>query len=365
MIFRINTIIPLLLLVAVLCACEQDIAMETTVYPDGSLDKTIHFARSDKYKNIQTIDVRPDKTIEVAHEDSYKNIVGVRVEDGWAMTSREVPIDTGALETVYTFQRHFSSVDEANAALGTPVDTLFRITSTFEKKFRWFYTYIYYADTYHAINRMNYPVEDYVTAEDYNFIDRLPAEGKKITPADSLYLTRLHDKLFEDYALRALFERYYDLTVKFMQDNHMENRWIDTLQAHKQSIFRRVVAQRDIVDDNFLIHALDSLGMPLSTDQKSALRPHFVEYEDSKLAFMSYASDATYHHQINMPWEVVRTNADSISGSRLFWDPPSIKFLIKDHTFYAECRQLNYSTVALSGGIIVLTIFLFIRKRRA
>jgi hypothetical protein len=358
--FRINIIIPTLLLLAILSACKHDIAMETTVYPDGSLDKTIHIAQEEGRKAIQEVNVRPDKTIEVTNAEPPQNILGLRVEDGWALTTRESTTDSAK---VNTFHRHFSSADEANAALATPVDSLFRVSSTFEKKFRWFYTYIYYADTYRAINRMAYPVDDYVTPEDYSFINRLPAEGKKITPADSLYLKRLHDKLFEDYALRALFENYYTATEKFMRENQLENRWIDTLRAHKRSIFRAIVIKRD-VDDKYLIHTLDSIGIPLSAAQKSAIPSTIVDYEDGKLAFMSYANDGTYHHQINMPWEVVRTNADSISGNRLFWSPPSIKFLLKDYTLYAESRQLNYSTVAISIAIVALTVFLFVRRRR-
>jgi hypothetical protein len=179
--FRFNTIIFGLFLLTILSACEHDINMETTVHSDGSLDKTIRLSNT----------------------DSLQNILGLRQEDGWIQTVQEVeldeddelpyfgtkpaepssPKDSAARETkeIRSFQRHFSSAEEANTALATPIDSLFRVTSTFEKKFRWFYTYIYYADTYHAINRMGYPATNYTTAEDYAFIDRLPGEGKRIT----------------------------------------------------------------------------------------------------------------------------------------------------------------------------------------
>jgi hypothetical protein len=64
-----------------------------------------------------------------------------------------------------------------------------------------------------------------------------------------------------------------------------------------------------------------------------------------------------------MPWTVVRTNADSVAGNKLFWNPPALKFLLKDYTLYAEARRMNYSIVALSGFIILLTLYLFIRRR--
>jgi hypothetical protein len=363
---RINITIVTLFLLALLSACEQDIAMETTVHPDGSLDKMIHIASGGSFQNIQEVHREFDKATIVTDDDSPQTILGLSVADGWALTTRKIRADSSAEgdpKTIYTFLRHFSSAEEANAALATPSDTLFRVTSTFDKKFRWFYTYIYYADTYHAINRMGYPVTNYATAEDYAFIDRLPGEGKKITLADSLYLVRLNEKLFDVYGARALYEEYYNISIQLLKHHHVEQQWFDTLQAHKESLYTEVINKKDIFGD-YMAHVIDSLGIPISHEE--ALKWYIPKLKpmDAKFAFISVASNTKYHHQINMPWDIVRTNADSISGNQVFWDPPSIKFLLKDYTFYAESRQLNYWAVAISGVVIVLTVFLFVRRRR-
>ena len=363
---RINIIILSVFLLALLSACEHDVAMETTVHPDGSLDKMIHIVSGGSFQNIQEIRRESDKATIITDDDSPQNILGLSPADGWALTTRKLHADSSAegdSKTIYTFLRHFSSAEEANAALGTPNDTLFRVTSTFEKKFRWFYTYIYYADTYHAINRMNYPVTNYTTAEDYAFIDRLPSEGKRITLADSLYLVRLNEKLFDVYGARALYEEYYGVSIKLLQHHHVEQQWFDTLQAHKESLYTQVIDKKDIFGD-YMTHVLDSLGIPISHEEASKWFISELKPLDAKFEFISVASNAKYHHQINMPWDIVRTNADSISGSQVFWNPPAIKFLLKDYTLYAESRQLNYWAVALSGGVMALTVFLFVRRRR-
>lgn len=363
---RINIIIIALSLLALLSSCEHDIAMETTVYPDGSLDKMIHTTSGGSFQNIQEIHRESDKATIITDEDSPQNILGLRVADGWALTTQKMPVDSSAegdSKTIHTFLRHFSSAEEANAALGTPSDTLFRVTSTFEKKFRWFYTYIYYADTYHAINRMGYPVTNYTTAEDYAFIDRLPGEGKRITLADSLYLVRLNEKLFDVYGARALYEEYYGVSIKLLQHHHVEQAWFDTLQAHKESLYTEVINKKDIFGD-YMAQVIDSLGIPISHDEALKWFIPKLKPLDAKFTFISVASNAKYHHQINMPWNIIRTNADSISGKQVFWNPPSIKFLLKDYTLYAESRQLNYWAVAISGVVIVLTVFLFVRHRR-
>ncbi|MDZ7648711.1 MAG: hypothetical protein U5K54_16885 [Cytophagales bacterium] len=186
-------------------SCEHNVSMETTVHEDGSLDKTI--------------------ILEV--EDTTKNFLGIGPHSGWQMKS--VSIEDSAKEKIkeskkwqVTYQKKFTSAEEANQALAAESDSLFRVSSKFEKKFKWFYTYLYYSDTYYKINRMALPPDDYVAKEDYDFIERLPAEGSLISKADSLYLARLHKKIFDVYGLRAIFEMYYSLNEELLTESGLE-----------------------------------------------------------------------------------------------------------------------------------------------
>ncbi|MDZ7648710.1 MAG: hypothetical protein U5K54_16880 [Cytophagales bacterium] len=65
--------------------------------------------------------------------------------------------------------------------------------------------------------------------------------------------------------------------------------------------------------------------------------------------FINHASEGKYTHIINMPWPIVKTNADSISNMQLRWNPPSIKFLLNDYTMYAEARKANYWAFVIFG----------------
>jgi hypothetical protein len=238
---------------------------------------------------------------------------------------------------------------------------LFRITSTFEKKFRWFYTYIYYADTYHALNRLDYKADDYLTPEDYAFIDRLPGEGAPISKADSFYLGELHKRIFDVYGARAFFEAYYNLGVQVMQENKIESRWLDTLNHHKEDIFRMMNDKKDLEDD-FMLGVMDSLKIPLPYETIRKTYQEKYHTLDLTTNFISTANDGNYKHRINMPWTIVKTNADSTAGNSAFWSPPPIKFLLKDYTLYAEARKLNWWAVAISVIVIGFTLYLFFRK---
>ncbi len=339
----INILLSIALTVAI-SACEHKVAMETNVHTDGSLDKTIV---------IET-------------EDTTKNFLGIGPQNGWTISIwrlQDSVKDKNEKDKKWeiTLQKKFASAEEANAELATASDTLFRVSSKFDKKFRWFYSYLYYSDTYHAINRMTFPPDDYVTKEDYSFIERLPAEGTAISKADSLHLSELNKKIFDVYGLRAIFEAQFALDVKLIEESNLENRWLDTLKKHKENIYDYLAKKQDVKDD-FMFTVMDSLGIPLPPNSKSRFEKLY-KIEEAKLDFIMDANEGKYTHVINMPWEVVRTNADSVVGNKFIWNPPSIKFLLKDHTMYVETRRLNYWTLLVSAGVILFTGYLFFRRR--
>jgi hypothetical protein len=335
----------LLILLATLSSCDHPVHMETTVHEDGSLDKTIVLESN----------------------DTLTNFIGIGPHNGWKLTVDSIVRKDNKKEEdkkwKLTFTKSFASAGEANQDLAAPNDTLFRVSSQFEKSFRWFYTYIYYSDTYHCINRMDLPIDDYVTQEDFAFIERLPAEGAPISKADKLYLDRLHEKLFDIYGIRAVYERHYNINVRLMKEAGMEARWIDTLQKHKEPIFRWLQKNDDVHED-FLYDAMDSLGIPFPYDRMEHRYRELYKIEDAKTNFSNHASEGIYTHVINMPWDVVRTNADSIAGNRLIWKPSSMKFTLGDYTMYAEARKENYWAMIISAMVVLFTIYLLFPKPR-
>ena len=331
----------LIIMVMTFSACEHKVYMETTVHEDGSLDKTI--------------------LLETA--DTTKNFIGICTHSGWTMMTRPIEDTTNKDDRKWnvTYQKKFASANEANAELATASDTLFRVSSTFDKKFRWFYTYLNYSDTYHAINHMTLPPDDYVAREDYAFIDRLPAEGTTISKADSLYLTELHKKIFDIYGVRAIYEAHYSLNEKLIRESGLENRWLDTLKKHKEDMYQRLVKNQNVPDD-FMYKSMDSLGIPIPMEKMRSRYDELYKLEDAKTNFINHASEGKYIHKINMPWSVVQTNADSVSGNQLMWSPPSIKFLLNDYTMYAEARKVNYWAFGVSLLVLGFTGYLFARK---
>lgn len=325
-----------------LASCDHHFTSNTVVYPDGSLDKT--FVLEQNEKNTRLLQL-----------DSAK---------GWSITVTTPEQDTVSKSErrILTYRKHFGSVAEANEELAAPVDTLFQIESNFDKRFRWFYTYTRYSETYKAINRMRYPIDDYLTPEDYTFINRLPAEGTRIPRADSIRLESLNSVIFDVYGLTAYVEEHLEIAFRVMKQQNLDKRWTDSLGVHRASILNKVLKAKD-VDDNFMLSTLDSLKFPLDY---ALAKKQYGELEkdlERRTSFITTAHSGTYMNTITMPGTIAFSNADSVAGSLAVWKPPVTRFLVNDYTMYAECRELNTWMVAATFILIGFTIFLFLRRK--
>ena len=337
--------IVLLAMVAVplLTSCEHNVTSETTVHTDGSLDKKFVF----------------DK------DDSVLNILGLRREGGWRKTvqagdSSSAPVKSYEYST--TYEKTYVSAEDANRELAAPNDSLLRITSSFEKRFRWFYTYIRYTETIHALNWLRLKPDDYLVQEDYAFIERLPAEGKPISKADEFYLSELNNRMYDVYGMRALFEEYLNVGTNLLKEQQLDQRWLDTIRVHQNDLFAIMKSKEGDMKD--MPHAIHSIGIPLDTASFGSIYRSRCRPLNGKTSFISIASEGKYKYIVHLPWPLTSTNADSVSGTTVAWAPPPIKFLLKDYTMYSECRTPNYLLWLLSGSVVIFTGYLFVRPRK-
>lgn len=329
-----------------LMSCENPIRLETKVHEDGSLDKTIVLESTDAFRDTS-------------------NMFGISEGSGWnVQVAPKALKDTSAKSDKYRieFKKSFPSSDAANADLDINRDTLFRIHSTFEKKFKWFYTYIRYSETFRPIDRFKLiNPRDYLNQEDSLFLSRLPGEGTAISKADSLFLDRLNDKIFDHYTEDALFREYYFILEEVIRRNTTDKKWLDTLARSKDYIYRQLEDME--VDVNFASNLVDSLGIPLPKEKSSKEIAELSKDINSRINFMSFARDGKYTSIIEMPWTVVNSNADSVAGNKLYWRPLATKFAVQEYTMFAESRQLNLWTVIVSGLLVGFSAYVVFRAR--
>lgn len=334
-----------LFMLLLLSGCEHSISVHTDVHADGSLDRTIVLHESDSGK--------------IEH-----NVFGINRDRGWGVLVEPAPKSSAETdkeaEVNITFTRHFASVDDANRDMNNDTDTAFHILSSFEKQNRWFYTYVQYRDTYRALNLFSaIPKEQYFTKEDFEFIDRLPGEGTPISKADSLYLARLNEKIFDLYGSRTIFEEFYQHLVSTMRTHNVPTQWQDTVIRKKEHLYQLFADVAN--DEEDLLSIVDNLNIPLPVDARRSMQQKIEDIE-KRLEFLSEAYSGKYVHSITMPWSVVESNADSVIDNKLLWRPPVVKFLLSDYTMSATARKMNVWAVVASVVIIVVTIGMFVYR---
>lgn len=340
---RSSSVLASLFVALFLSGCEHNVFISSEVHEDGALDRTIVLQESDsgKIKN---------------------NIFGINESEGWNVVversrKSEAEADNNPKLNI-TFRRRFASVNQANDEMSNEADTAFHISSSFEKHNRWFYTYMEYADTYRALNLFKAVSKNqYFTKEDFAFINRLPAEGTRISSADSLYLARLNEKIFDFYGSRSIFEEFYQHLRSTLRAHDVALQWQDTLARKKEQLYQRFVEVGNLDDGDFL-SVVDNLNIPLSAEARESMQRKVADIE-KRLEFLSEAYSGKYVHSISMPWTVVNSNADSVVGDQLFWRPPVVKFLLSDFTMAATARKLNVWAVVLSAMVVVVTVGMF------
>lgn len=327
-----------------LSACENPMRFKTVVHEDSSLDKIITFEKAKKHL-------------------ATHNVFGIDSTKGWSVEVTRVKSESDSLDIKYNiaFSKHFSSAEAVNQELDQPVDTLFQINTQVEKKFKWFYTYMTYRETYRPLNRFrDITPDDYFNQEDHAFLNRLPGEGTAISKADSLYLEMLNLKISERFVNMAIFHESNAIIKDIIINHNLDKKWLDTLSRKQQKVYK--IIEDGTGEDNIIESIVDQLGIPLQHDQAVQDFKRAIEEFNSRTSFMSFANDGKYVNEVEMPWEIISTNADSVAGRVAVWKPLPVKFAFKEYTMYAESRKMNLWAIAASLVIIGITVFLFIRK---
>ncbi|GHN00895.1 hypothetical protein WSM22_23840 [Cytophagales bacterium WSM2-2] len=319
-------------------------SFRTKVNEDGSLDKSISFEKA-------------------AEDRAITNVFGISEKTGWSVNKDSIPHEKKDKEKEKKFHitlyKHFVSDAEMNKELDTRTDTLFQVTSSFQKKYRWFYTYITYSETIHPINRFKLvSPADYFNQEDSSYLKRLPGEGKSISKADSVYLDMFSQKT-DRFANMGIFREYYQALEEIIRRNGLDKKWLDTLRKSRNDIYKEIESKPDL--DN----AFDKLKLPLSKEKIEAEMAIVGKDSKSRLDFMKYVHDGKYTNEFEMPWTVISSNADSVAGNKLYWRPTVHKFIFMDYKMAAESRKINLLELIVSAIVVSLTAFVLWRGSRS
>ncbi|MCU0384322.1 MAG: hypothetical protein MUF68_09685, partial [Cyclobacteriaceae bacterium] len=152
-----------------LASCSDEVKFRTIVNEDGSIEKTITLTTSDSIsKSHHYLGI----TDSLAWE--YKRIRNVKIDSSSLLSSLKkveeissIPINKDGKDSTvvherisydHQFYKKFFNTDTFNNVLQKQKSNHLSISASFNKRFRWFYTYFDYAETFGPINNFDYPI---------------------------------------------------------------------------------------------------------------------------------------------------------------------------------------------------------------
>lgn len=306
-------------------------AVQTEVHEDGSLDRTVS-----QNNNLDSV------SEEVA-------AFGASQANGWSV--EKVVDSSRAGNYAILLKKHFASAEEATAlALAQPKG--YRIRSTFEKQYYWFYTCTRYSDSYPpGIQYEGVSPTEYFDAKDLEYLKAVSI-GDTTRKLDTAY-EAASEKKIEAYLLRGFVETFVKGARDLMLNKGIESRWADTLTAHKADLLALGRPGLDINEELLVSYLVDSLQMPLA--QLADTLTHVVPDD----VFNSLFDEV--EHSIVMPSDIVQSNSIRVVGRIATWKVSL--GAIQDCEVYAESRSWNYVEIGVTLFVLLAGLVYFLRRR--
>jgi hypothetical protein len=340
----------------------------TRIYPDGSCER------------IMT--VRGDSA------DLMHGIIPVPKDSLWKISIAHVAGDQKKFEL--TAIAHFPNVDYLNKYFYKSIDSMpaVSIKTELKKKFRWFYTYIDYSETYFAFTPYRkvaiskYLNENevkilfagdeklvYQPNEDIIRLRRDSLDKVKLTHADSLKMEQKKEdieKRYNEWLAESIFENVYEILAERAEKIKAKDINKDLVMAAKDSIFAALKRDNKFTmgdevqkNDYFSQAILFEAKNHFPTEQlikSQALDSLAYEEIGHRYDKMQSITSNTYANKLLMPGIITSTNAKSMNGNILSWEIEPGEFFFYDFIMSAESRIMNKWAFWTSGILVLLLL---------
>jgi len=270
-------------------------------------------------------------------------------------TSSSFPIPTdisweirleGDTEKVYIARKRFDDVNQMNNEYKRPNKV--GIDLKFEKKFRWFFTYFIYQETYKPCFQIQrIPIQSFLTKEEY-------------VQYENGDTSKAFKKRMDEFLMENIFEEFYSQLIDSVKSLHDPSIPASIFIAKKQEIdFHKMEhTTKDIVQ-----YLEKVLGLKLKSKLERQI-DGVTKSIDAKVQFMINAG-GDFSNEVVMPGIVLNTNANTVEGNKVVWHFNEDKFTFISYTMNVESRIANpWATYATGAAVIVLVVFLMVPRLR-
>jgi len=236
---------------------------------------------------------------------------------------------------------------------------------SFEKKFRFFYSYFTYKETYPKIDfPFDVPIENYMEKEEADFwFTGKPNLVQGMNGLETREYTNELGKRYDKWFARFMWYSQYGVFIVHYDTINSPPVSKEELARLKDTIFEASYKSDEIMDemsvclDNFFETKVFS---EFSKTRDSLMGEHHKDVGEQNFALICGNS---YAYQLIMPGEIIFTNGVNRNDT-LNWHLDVNRMFRGDYTIEAQSRKLNAWMLIFTGLLAITAIVIFIYKRR-
>jgi hypothetical protein len=252
-------------------------------------------------------------------------------------------------------------VSELNAELAGTPDSTIKIEVKLHKRFRWFYTFLRYEETYKPYSPFSLiPLSDSLTEEEITAF-HLGEENSD-----------LEDKV-EAWMQANVIEEIYAAVIESLKETNHPSLSIDVMSTNKDLFYSTLIEDELDLDslDELVKYILELCEGYYGSKTVWVLEEQFLPKAKvvwDKLNFLEDLWTDHYENYVTMPGLILDTNSEEIDGNTVSWELVHQYFLVKDYTMWVESRVVNRWALVVTGIIVsvafILLIVALLRSRR-
>jgi hypothetical protein len=317
---------------ACLLSSCKDIQVGTRIFRDGSCERTVACTADSGRVPISVFPVPSDSTWQSEFVRNLKD-------------------STHKIHQAHIYQAHktFGSVAELNAYYQTNKDSALAFHSkiSLDKKFRWFYTYLTYRETYCTFTPFKLvPITKYIR------LDELSGGDEKE-----------RNKKVDQWLEQAVFEELYLFLNSHLPLGDLTK---ERLAAQKKALYKVIMDTNEGDDAELLLQACANvLGSPAVLQLKEPAKELLAEIE-KKISFSLDLEQNSYKNSVEMPGLILATNSTCVVSRQVNWQIDPRQFEFQDYEMWVTSRVINTWAFIVSGlvgaGLLVLLLAALLRR---
>jgi len=218
---------------------------------------------------------------------------------------------------------------------------------TFEKKFRWFFTYYSYREAYKSSLRIQrIPIQTFLTEKEY-------AQYERGDTGSAL------KKRIDDFLTANVNEEFYNQLVDSVERMHDPSIPVSVFIAKKQDIELHEFDKGETKD---IVKYLERiLGLVLQGKIERPIENITKSIEDDIRFMLDAGGD--YVNEVQMPGIILNTNANTVEGNTVVWRFNEDRFAYTGYTMAVESRIANPWAAYATGGVLIVIVALLLLPR--